>query len=62
MERRGASLEAADAISRIGESPFGGYRVLTVSRVMAQEVFAAMAEHGIVSLPDAGFGAKPVVR
>ena len=62
MERRGASLEAADAISRIVESPFGGYRVFSVSRVMALEVFTAMAEHGIVSLPEAGFGAKAAVR
>ena len=62
MERRRASLEAADAISRVVESPFVGYRVLTVSRVMALEVFTAMAEHGIVFLSDAGLGAKPVVR
>jgi len=59
MERRGAS---PDAISRIVESPFGGFRVFTVSRAMALEVFTAMAEHGIVPLPEAGLGAKSVYR
>lgn len=62
VERRGASPEAADAISRIVESPFGGFRVFTVSRAMALEVFTAMAEHGIVPLPEAGLGAKSVYR
>ena len=62
VERRAASPEAADAVSRIVESPFGGYRVFTVSRSMALEVFTAMAEHGIVPLPEAGPGAKPVFR
>lgn len=60
VERRGASPEAADATSRIVESPFGGFRVFTVSRAMAQE--AVMAEHGIVPLPEAGLGAKSVYR
>ncbi|MCY3807942.1 MAG: hypothetical protein OXG58_00640 [Gemmatimonadetes bacterium] len=62
VERRGTSPEAADAISRIVESPFGGFRVFTVSRAMALEVFTAMAEHGIVPLPEAGLGAKSVYR
>lgn len=62
LKKRGASPEAADAISRIVESPFGGYRVFTVSRTMAVEVFTAMAESGIVPLPGAGLGTKSVYR
>lgn len=32
VERRGASPAAVDSTSRIVESPFGGFRVFTVSR------------------------------
>ena len=45
--RRKASPVAPDAVTRIDESPYGGYRVYTVSFSLAMEVFTDMAESGV---------------
>ena len=45
--RRRASPVAPDAVTRIGESPYGGYRVYTVPFSLALEVFMDMAESGV---------------
>ena len=62
MERRKTFLDAGDAVSRVVESPFGGFRVLTVSRALAVEFFTVMAEQGVGSLPDFGVGSRAMYR
>ena len=45
--RRRMSPVAPDAVTRFDESPYGGYRVYTVSLTLAMEVFVDMADSGI---------------
>ncbi len=45
--RRKASPVAPDAVTRLEESPCGGYRVYTVSMNLAMEMFADFAEAGV---------------
>lgn len=52
--RRKASPVAPDAVTRVDESPYGGYRVYTVSLSLAMEVFADMAESGVLPEPSSG--------
>ncbi len=52
--RRKASPVAPDAVTRIDESPYGGYRVYTVSLSLAMEVFSDMAESGVLPEPSGG--------
>ena len=46
--RRKASAIAPDAVTRIVKSPYGGYRVYTVSMTLAMELFADFAESGVM--------------
>ena len=46
--RRRASPVAPDAVTRFDESPYGGYRVYTVSLEMAMEVFTDMLDAGVL--------------
>lgn len=59
--RRKASPVAPDAVTRIDESPYGGYRVYTVSLSLAMEVFSDMAESGVLPGPSSG-GKSPSYR
>ena len=52
--RRKTSPPAPDAVTRIDESPYGGYRVYTVSLSLAMEVFTDMAESGVLPEPSSG--------
>lgn len=52
--RRKAAPVAPDAVTRIEESPYGGYRVYTVSLSVAMEVFTDMAESGVFPTPSGG--------
>ncbi|WP_420634470.1 hypothetical protein [Candidatus Palauibacter sp.] len=47
VARRRASPVAHDAVTRLDESPYGGYRVYTVSLEVAMEVFVDMADSGV---------------
>lgn len=47
-ERRKASPPAPDAVTRMDDSPYGGYRVYTVSLRLAMDLFTDMAESGVV--------------
>ena len=62
VERRRASGDLGDSVTRMVESPFGGFRVFTVSRTMAVELFTALAEQGVAALPDSPVGGKEVYR
>lgn len=57
--RRKASPVAPDAVTRIDESPYGGFRVYTVSLRVAMEVFADMAESGVVPAPSGARKSAP---
>ena len=48
VEKRRASPVAVDAVTRIIESPYGGFRVFTVSRSLAIEIFTGLAEEGML--------------
>lgn len=60
VTRRRASPAAHDAVTRFAASPYGGYRVYTVSLEMAMEVFADMVDSGVsheaASLSESGYG------
>lgn len=53
VERRRTAPMATDAFTRYAESPYGGFRVFTVSRSLAMEVLTGFAEDGILA-PTAG--------
>ena len=53
VERRWTAPMATDAFTRYAESPYGGFRVFTVSRSLAMEVLTGLAEDGILT-PTAG--------
>ncbi len=59
VARRRASPVAPDAVTRFDESPYGGYRVYTVSLEIAMEVFVDMADSGVFpgesGAPDLGY-------
>ncbi|MDE2975822.1 MAG: hypothetical protein OXU64_14050 [Gemmatimonadota bacterium] len=57
--RRKASPVAPDAVTRVDESPYGGYRVYTVSLSLAMEVFTDMAESGVFPAPSSGGRSAP---
>jgi len=57
--RRKTSPVAPDAVTRIDESPYGGYRVYTVSLRVAMEVFTDMAESGVLPGPSGGRRSAP---
>ena len=46
-ERRNGPL-GGDAVTRTLPSPYGGFRVLTVSRRLAMAVLSGLAEQGVV--------------
>ena len=54
---------ASDAITRVERSPYGGYRVYTVSMSLAMEMFTDLAESGVTptSLGDQRSGYDPSV-
>ena len=58
--RRKASPVAPDAVTRLDESPYRGFRVYTVSLRLAMEVFADMAESGVA--PDSAIGGKSAYK
>ena len=57
--RRRTAPMATDAFTRYAESPYGGFRVFTVSRSLAMEVLSGLAEHGLLVFPD---GRSPLSR
>lgn len=59
VERRRTAPTAADAFTRYAESPYGGFRVFTVSRSLAMEVLAGLAEDGVLTPT---VGRSPVAR
>lgn len=58
-ERRTTPV-ADDAVTRVDRSPYGGYRVYTVSLTMAMEFFADIADAGV--LPGSRDSARAVYR
>lgn len=58
-ERRTTPV-AEDAVTRVDRSPYGGYRVYTVSLTMAMEFFADIADVG--ALPGSRSSVHPVYR
>ncbi len=44
VEKRRAAPVSADAVTRFVESPYGGFKVFTISRMLAMEL---LAEHGL---------------
>ena len=50
--RRRTGPMAADSFTRIVESPYGGYRVLTVSRSLASKVMTGPARTGVIAPMD----------
>lgn len=60
VARRRASLVVHDAVTRFDESPYGGYRVYTVSLETAMEVFVDIVDSGLfsesASVPASGYG------
>ena len=44
VAKRRMGSAAADSLTRIVESPYGGFRVFSVSRTLAIELFTAMAD------------------
>lgn len=57
--RRKTSPVAPDAVTRVDESPYGGYRVYTVSLSLAMEIFTDMAESGVFPAPSSGGRSAP---
>ena len=47
--RRRSGPTAADSLTRIVESPYGGYRVLSVSRSLAKRVITGLARAGVIA-------------
>ena len=66
VARRRASPVVHDAVTRFDESPYGGYRVYTVSLETAMEVFVDMVDSGILSesagIPASGYGKTVAYR
>ena len=54
--RRKSSPVAPDAVTRFDESPYGGYRVYTVSLSLAMEMFADLTEAGVTPRSYGGGG------
>ncbi|WP_419937142.1 hypothetical protein [Candidatus Palauibacter sp.] len=66
VARRRASPVVHDAVTRFDESPYGGYRVYTVSLETAMEVFVDMVDSGLssesASVPASGYGKTAAYR
>lgn len=63
VARRRTGPMAGDSFTRVVESPYGGYRVLTVSKSLAMEVMSGLAEDGVIAPLDRSIsGGRPVHR